>query len=176
MPPRKLTQLTEKVKSFCQEYLVDLNGAAAARRVGVTPQSARQRASMWLAEPEIEKYLATLLAEKNANLAVTADRVLKELARLAFHDVGSYYKKIKGKEVLKRLDELSADQRAAIVEYDPKAGTMKLAAKDGPLNQLGKHLKLFTELHEQQHSFTIMPELRIGGKTIIFNVGEPRKK
>lgn len=170
------SRLTEKVKMFCREYLLDLNGAAAARRVGVPEKSARQQASMWLAVPEIEKYLGLLLAERNADLTITADRVLKELARLAFHDVGTFYKKVRGKEVLKELSELTRDQRSAIIEYDPKAGTMKLAAKDGPLEKLGKHLKLFTELHEQQHTFTIMPELKINGKTVIFNVGSPRKK
>lgn len=169
-------QITPRVERFCHEYLIDLNGKQAAIRSGYSPKAAAQQASLLLSKPQVAAFLSLLMKQRNSDLTVTADRVLKELARLAFHDVGSYYKIAGGKEVLKTLDELTEDQRHAIVEYDPKAGTMKLAAKDGPLEKLGKHLKLFTELHEQQHTFTIMPELKLNGKTVIFNVGEPRKK
>lgn len=172
----KRAALTEKAKRFCQEYVIDYNGRQAAIRAGYSARAATQMASHLLSTPPIREHLKSLTEKINNDLTVTAERVLKEFARLAFHDVGNYYTIVDGKEALKALHELTADQRAAIIEYNPKEGTMKLAAKDGPLTALGKHLKLFTELHEQQHTFTIMPELKLNGKTIVFNVGEPRKK
>lgn len=168
--------INEQRKRFAHEYLIDFNGKEAAIRALYSVKSAKVIAAQLLGDPEVMVYIRELTSKQNNDIDITAARVLKELARLAFHDVGSYYKLVKGKEVLKNLSELTRDQRAAIVEYDPKAKTMKLSAKDGSLDKLGKHLKLFTELHEQNHTFTIMPELKIGGKTVIFNVGEPRKK
>lgn len=169
--------LTEQLKAFCHEYLIDYNGKQAAIRAGYSAKTAAGQASMILTRPAVRDYLKGLTDKKNGNLAIDAERVLKELARLAFHDVGNYYKKdSKGKEVLKDLDELTADQRAAIVEYDPKTKSMKLASKDGALDKLAKHLKIYTELHENEYNFNIMPELKLGGKTVIFNVGQPKPK
>lgn len=169
--------LTEKKKRFCHEYLIDYNGKQAAIRSGFSARSATQQASMMLAEDVVRVYLKEITQRVNTDLTVTAERVIREFARLAFHNVGDYYKKdAKGNEVLKPLAELTVDQRAAIIEYNPKEKTMKLAAKEGSLVHLGKHLRLFTELNELQTTFNILPELKLNGKTIIFNVGEPRKK
>lgn len=170
-------RVTEKVKRFCHEYLVDYNGRQAAIRAGYSARTATVQASQMLASAEAREYLKSITQKINTDLTVTAERVIKEFARLAFHDVGTYYKTDKnGAAVLKELTELTADQRAAIIEYDPKEKTMKLHGKEGPLVNLGKHLRLFTELNDLQTTFNILPELKLNGKVLIFNVGEPRKK
>lgn len=173
MPFQHKVTLTEKKKAFCQQYMVDKNGKQAAIRAGYSAKTAAAKASMLLAEPEVKLYLQELMAPLKMDLTVTAERVLNELARIAFHDVASFYDE-KGK--LKDLKDLTEDQRAAISEVDATAKRLKLHDKMGALSMLGKHLKLFTELHEQQHTFTIMPTIKRGGKEIIFNVGSPVKK
>lgn len=174
---RTLKGITPKQKRFCREYLIDCNGKQAAIRAGYAPNYACEQACMMLVKPHIAAYLAELTKKQEMDLTVTAERVLKELARIGFHDIGAYYRRDDdGILHLRELDELTADQRAAIAEYDPEKKILRLYSKDPALDKLGKHLKLFTDLHEQQHSFTIMPELKLGGKTIIFNVGEPKKK
>lgn len=173
MPFQHKVTLTEKVKLFCQRYIIDHNGTKAAIEVGYSAKSAKQQASRLLAKPEVKLYLQELLAPKKMDLSVTAERVLNELARIAFHDVGSFYDD-KGK--LKDLKDLTEDQRASVMEFDATAKKLKLYDKMPALDKLGKHLKLFTELHEQVHTFTIMPTVKRGGKEIIFNVGSPVKK
>src|SRR5262245_41863153 len=48
-----LNKLTPKQEAFVREYLVDLNGAAAARRAGYSKNSAKQIASENLTKPDV---------------------------------------------------------------------------------------------------------------------------
>jgi phage terminase small subunit len=171
-----MTPLNPLQKKFCHEYLIDFCGKEAAIRAGYSPKGAAVAASRMLKVPHIAMYLQKLMKHIQPDIRVTTDRVLNELARLAFHDPGDYFKRVKGKLVLKDIDELTSDQRAAVQEYDPSKKILKLYSKDPSLDKLGKYLKLFTELHEQQQNFTIMPELKLNGVTILFNVGQPAKK
>lgn len=169
--------ISEKRKRFCHEYVVDFNGKRAAIRTGYSAKSATTQACLILSDPRVQEYLKKLTAKQEAKLKVTAERVIDELGRLAFSDIGAYYKRDEaGNVILRELDELTVEQRAAVVEHDVEKKILKLASKDPSLDKLGKHFKLFSELNDQVHTFTIMPELKLGGKTIIFNVGEPVKK
>lgn len=162
-------------KLFVAEYVKDFRGTQAAIRAGYSAKSAKQQASRHLARPEVQAYIAELMKAAGGDLEITAARTIKEIARLAFHDIGSYFKVGQdGKLIFKELTELTADQRAAIAEYDHEKRTMKLYNKDPSLDKLGKHFKLFTELHEVEHTFTVMPTITRGGKKLIFNVGSPR--
>lgn len=173
MPYQHKVSLTEKKKALCHEYLVDKNATKAAIRAGYSKASARSKACHILKEPAVVEYLSSLLQAQKMDLTITAERVLNELARIAFHDVASFYD-ADGK--LKDLKDLNEDQRAAIAEVDATAKRLKLHDKMGALGMLGKHLKLFTELHEQQHTFTVMPTIKRGAKELVFNVGSPVKK
>lgn len=175
---RTLKDISPKQKRFCREYLVDQNGKRAAIRAGYSPKTAAAQASMMLDKPHVAEYMAQLTKKQEMDLTVTAERVINEFARIAFADPATYLipSKSRAGPRMKSLEELTPDQRAAVAEFDIVTKKLKLYDKLNALEKLGKHLKLFTELHEQQHNFTIMPELKLGGKTIIFNVGEPKKK
>lgn len=169
--------ISKKHKRFCHEYIKDLNAAQAAIRAGYSAAGSNVNAHRIINRPEVKEYLKSIMQPIEEEMKATSERTLRELARLAFHDPGDYFKRDKkGNLVIKDIDELTKEQRAAIADYDPVKKTLKLYSKDPSLDKLGKHFKLFTELHEQQTSFTIMPELKINGQTIIFNVGEPVRK
>jgi phage terminase small subunit len=68
--------LDTRRERFCREYLIDLNGAAAARRIGIAEGSARSEACRMLAESEVQAFLAQLKAEQAERLAIDADYVL----------------------------------------------------------------------------------------------------
>ena len=72
--------MTEKQERFIEEFLVDLNGAAAARRAGYSEKSAAHTASGLLAQPEIRQALQDALE------ASQDDPVIAELRRLAFSE------------------------------------------------------------------------------------------
>lgn len=72
-------KLTAKQQRFCDEYLIDLNATQAAIRAGYSEKNARNIASENLAKPNISKYIADRMAEKEKNLIADQDEVLRYL-------------------------------------------------------------------------------------------------
>lgn len=68
---------------------------------------------------------------------------------------------LSGSQVLEMLSELAAK-------------TPKPTDKLNALNLLGKYHKLFTELHETQHTFTVMPTVKRNGVPVEINIGKPK--
>jgi hypothetical protein len=96
---------------------------------------------------------------------------------LALSDVKAYYKwsTKKKRYVLKSLDELTAEQSAAIAKYEPGKG-YTLYNKDGALDKLAKYFKLYSDIDQTITNFVLMPELKLNGKPMEFNIGEPAPK
>ena len=83
---------------FTQEYIIDRNGAAAARRAGFSPGRARVTASELLRHPDIKQALrnheamlcdaqATAVQQQAAervDIVISEERILRELAQIAF--------------------------------------------------------------------------------------------
>jgi phage terminase small subunit len=79
-----MARLTDKMKRFCLEYLVDLNGTQAAIRAGYSPETARQIAVQNLSKLNIQAEIARLQRERQERTEITADKVLRELAYQSF--------------------------------------------------------------------------------------------
>lgn len=79
--------LTPKQKAFVAEYLIDLNASAAARRAGYSEKTAHSIGDENLRKPEIAAAIASAQGERSKRTEVTADRVLKELAKIGFSDI-----------------------------------------------------------------------------------------
>lgn len=82
--------LNDKQARFVAEYGVDQNGTQAAIRAGYSPKTARSIAHENLTKPDIREAIAEAEAERFQRLDITADRVLEEMARLAFSDMGVF--------------------------------------------------------------------------------------
>lgn len=80
-------QFSDIEDRFCLEYVKDLRGAAAARRAGVSPRSARFWASHKLAEPHIAARVALLKAEHRQRIQLQTEDLLDRLARIVNADV-----------------------------------------------------------------------------------------
>lgn len=78
--------LTPKQQRFVDEYLIDLNGAQAAIRAGYSPDTARQIATENLAKPYIQLAIAEARKAMQERTHITADKVITELALIAFAD------------------------------------------------------------------------------------------
>ena len=74
-----MAKLTAKQQRFCDEYLIDLNATQAAIRAGYSEKNARNIASENLAKPNISKYIADRMAEKEKSLIADQDEVLRYL-------------------------------------------------------------------------------------------------
>ncbi len=82
LPPRR--------QAFVREYLRDLNASRAARDAGYAPRSASVEASRLLANPEVQTEITrqrAILAEQSN---VTPEKIVAELAVIAFSDLGDY--------------------------------------------------------------------------------------
>lgn len=74
-----------KRETFTKEYLVDFNGAAAARRAGYSPNSARQTAHELLTKPDVQTEIIEATQERFAKLEISQDSILLEYSTIAFN-------------------------------------------------------------------------------------------
>ena len=68
-----VSSITSKQERFCQEYIIDYNGAQAAIRAGYAENSARKTASRMLTNADILARVRELQREQTARLALTQD-------------------------------------------------------------------------------------------------------
>lgn len=78
--------LNDRQSKFVDEYLIDLNAAKAAVRAGYSERSARSIGQENLTKPDIQAAIQEKLAARSKRTEISQDRVLLEIARLAFND------------------------------------------------------------------------------------------
>ncbi len=79
--------LSEREERFAVEYLVDLNKTAAAKRAGYSEKSAHTIAQRVFNKANVQAKIQHLKEERSKRTEITQDRVLQELARIAFGDI-----------------------------------------------------------------------------------------
>lgn len=142
-----LPKLTPKQARFVTEYLVDLNATQAVLRAGykMTEAAAATQGGRLLRNAEIQRAIQEARQAQEARTQITADRVLRELARVAFADVTAVTYIEDGHVRLMDSRELTEDQRAAIAcakegAYGPE---VRLHDKMRALELIGRHLGMF---------------------------------
>ena len=82
--------LTAKNKLFVEEYVANHYNATQAYVTvyGVSDTVARSKACQVLKKPEVKEYMKEVQKERTEQLNITADRVLSELASIAFAPKG----------------------------------------------------------------------------------------
>ncbi len=84
----KTLGLTKRQELFVAEYLTDLNATRAAIAAGYSEKGADVTGSKLLVNPKVAQEIARKHGARLTRLEITADRVLQELAKLAFYDPG----------------------------------------------------------------------------------------
>jgi len=79
--------LTPRQQRFVEEYLVDLNATQAAVRAGYSSKGAEVRGCELLRNRKVAEGIRAAQAVRAERTRVTADRVLAELAAVAFSDI-----------------------------------------------------------------------------------------
>lgn len=118
--------LTPKQKRFVDEYLIDLNATAAAKRAGYSEKSADKIGPELLGKTSIQEALSKALAKRSERTEITQDWVLSRLQTVAERCL----------------------QAAAVIDKEGNpTGEYKFdsSGANKSLELLGKHLKLFTE-------------------------------
>ena len=107
--------LTRRQQRFVDEYLTDLSGAAAARRMGVSYATAPSAASRLLRRPQVRAAVEHELARQRAGARIDVAGVLGELARVAFFDPGRLVDAA-GQPIA--INALDADTRAGLGQVE----------------------------------------------------------
>jgi phage terminase small subunit len=107
--------LTIRQERFVFEYLKDGNASRSALAAGYSERSPGQIGSLLLRVGNVAAAIERLRAEYRMGENLNAERVKKEIARLAFVDLGKAYN---DDGSLKLPREMDADTRAAIAGID----------------------------------------------------------
>lgn len=150
--------LEPKQQAFCEEYIVDFNGTQAAIRAGYSERTAGAIASENLQKPQIQAEIQKQIENRSKRTEITQDRVLLEIARLAFNDprkafdddgnllpvqqwpdnVAAAISSIKVTEIKPK----NADEEETTETYLKE---IKFWDKGKQIELAGKHLAMFTE-------------------------------
>jgi hypothetical protein len=74
--PDAVTPLTGKQQRFVEEYLVDLNVSAAAKRAGYSQKTAHQIGHDLMKKPKVKNAIDAAMAARSRRTRVTADDVV----------------------------------------------------------------------------------------------------
>lgn len=146
----RVAKLTDKQQRFVDEYLIDLNATQAAIRAGYSAKTADQQGSRMLANVKIKQAVAEKQAQRSKRTGVNQDRVILELAKVAFAkmtDIVDSNGRIKEDA---SPDDLACIESIKYKESDNEYGgsverEVKIASKLKALELLGKHLGMWSD-------------------------------
>lgn len=165
-----MAKLTDKQRIFVNEYLVDLNATRAYKKAYPSckkEETAAQAGSRMLRNVKVKEYIDKRMKEREIRTEITQDKVLQELATIAFSN-GTDFAKVVEKPIimngipvldeegnqrtykdveLEVTDNLTMNKKRAITAIkNTKFGiSVETADKVKALELLGKHLGMFKD-------------------------------
>jgi len=143
--------MTGKQQCFVEEYLIDLNATTAAIRAGYSVKSAYSIGAENLRKPQIRARVDYAMAERSKRTGINQDRVVRELARVAFVNLND----LVDTETGAVKPDATQDDLAAIAGIRIKTSSgdggesveheVRLCDKLKALELLGRHLGMFND-------------------------------
>lgn len=160
------TELKGKQKLFVDEYLIDLNATAAAIRAGYSKKTAAFIGHENLRKPQIQEAIRQEKDKRAERTEIDQDKVLLEIARLAFSDP----RKIFDGNRLKQVSEIDDNTAAAISSIKvstrnlgegevENVAEIKFWPKTSALEMAGKHIGLFEKDNSQKNPGTFIADI-----------------
>lgn len=144
----KARGLNPKQKRFVERYIIHLNGTRAAVEAGYSAKTAQEQASRLLSHVMVRAALEKAMQKRSERTEITADRVLEEIAAVAFAHMGQYA--TWGGEKVRLAESSEVDPRAVaevkqtVNQFGTNVG-IKLHDKLAALEKLGKHLGMWKD-------------------------------
>lgn len=156
-----LPKLTDKQRAFAEAYIICLNGKQAAIQAGYSAKTAEVAGSRLLRHVHVKEYIQIkrkeVVQRVENKFEVTIDRVLQEMARIAFFDPRKLFTE---SGQLKNICDLDDDTAAAVASLEIQDLTvdteeegpvvvkqtlkkLKLNSKNDNLEMLGRYLQMF---------------------------------
>jgi len=164
------SNLTPQQERFAVEYIKDLNGTQAAIRAGYSSKGASAAGSRLLASHKVQQLIYKINQERLERTKIDADFVLKEHHRLATSDVAECFDDDGN---MKNIKDMPKNVRLAIgsfevqENFDKETGELlgytkkvKLWSKDKNLENLGRHLKMYTDKSEISGSVELAERMK----------------
>ena len=145
-----MAKLTDKQQRFVDEYLIDLNATQAAIRAGYSAKTADQQGSRMLANVKVKQAVAEKQAQRSKRTGVNQDRVVLELAKVAFAKITDIVDSNGRIKEDASPDDLASIESIKYKESDNEYGgsverEVKIASKLKALELLGKHLGMWSD-------------------------------
>lgn len=143
-------KLTDKQKAFVEEYLLDLNATQACIRAGYSPQTAMEQGYQLLQKTSVQEAISTAMAERSKRTGINQDRIVQELARIAFVKITDVVDSNGDIRTNASDDDLACIESYKVKESDSVNGSssereVKLASKMKALELLGKHIGMWND-------------------------------
>ena len=147
-----MARLNAKQKRFVDEYLIDLNATQAAIRAGYKKtEYTDTNANKLLENTRIREAIDKAMAERSKRTGINQDRVIQELARIAFVNPQNVISAEDGSVREDATeDDLACIQAVKVKTMSGDKGyseerEVRLNDKMKALELLGKHLGMFTD-------------------------------
>lgn len=158
-----MAKLTAKQKIFVDEYLIDMNATRAYKVAypNITKdETASQAGSRLLRNVKVQEKIAERMKDREVRTEITQDKVLKELAAIAFANGSDFAKVITRKDVnaagmeveyqdveLEVTDNLPKEKRKAIagIKMGKNGIEVNTCDKVRALELLGRHLGMWND-------------------------------
>lgn len=137
--------LNDKQVRFCREYVIDNNATQASIRAGYSKKTAHAIGEKLLRKVEVQSFINDLKQDLEKSTQISAQKVLLELSKIAFSNLGDYIYISDNEIMLKDWSKLTREQTAAVesVRKTRDGYQIKLYNKTNSLELLGNHFNLF---------------------------------
>lgn len=167
--------LNPRHRLFAEKFVIKPNIADAYLGAGFGAKNrkvASTNGCKLLTRPDIQAYIQELQDRRSQRLEITADRVLTEVARVAFATIGDVTEWKDNTLKVKNSEEINDDVMAAIAEVSETSTrgsrvlSVKMHQKTRALGQLMKHLGIDVDPNQ------LIARLRAFDYTIVDNLAK----
>jgi len=138
-------KLTEKERIFCHEYIIDWNGARAARKAGYSEKTCYVIASENLTKPYIKQYIDFIKNDIEKESGISKLRNLNELSKIAYSSVEHIHDSWIDLTAWEDIKKTNPNIMAAIESIDTKTEERKIG-EDCDLEVKYVKVKFFSKL------------------------------
>lgn len=145
-----MVKLTDRQRRFVDEYLIDLNATQAAIRAGYSVKNADKIGSELRGKTRVAEAISEKMAERSRRTGVNQDRIVRELARIAFLKMTDV---VDGEGRIREdagEDDLACIESIKYKRSDTETGSstereVRVASKLKALELLGRHNGMFRD-------------------------------
>lgn len=107
-----MAKLTNKQRTFCQEYIIDLNATQAAIRSGYSEKTAECIGYENLRKPQINEVIQSMMEERAEKTGLSAETILNNIIEIEALSKGAnkYNEALKANELLGKHLKLFTDR------------------------------------------------------------------